>query len=104
MTSEQFCYWLNGYSELTGNTPPTSEQWQMIREHLMTVFLKVTPPLTPTQPPPAVPYTPLPNINPSIQPVPLTPINPWQTERTRYWWNEPQTTCSASGITATVTC
>ena len=43
MTPEQFCYWLNGFGELT-NEPPTPEQWKAIKEHLQTVFSKVTPP------------------------------------------------------------
>lgn len=45
--AEQFAYWLQGFSELTGDNPPTPEQWQSIKEHLQTVFVKVTPPLTP---------------------------------------------------------
>jgi hypothetical protein len=44
MTAEQFTYWLQGYAELTLDRP-TSEQWASIREHLATVFNKVTPPL-----------------------------------------------------------
>lgn len=47
MTSEQFCYWLQGYFELKktidhrdGATPETMK---MIEEHLQTVFSKVTP-------------------------------------------------------------
>ncbi|UIF90861.1 hypothetical protein [Cupriavidus sp. UYPR2.512] len=43
MTLEQFAYWLQGFAELTGDTPPTPEQWKSIREHLATVFNKVTP-------------------------------------------------------------
>lgn len=42
MTPEQFCYWLNGFGELTTETP-TPEQWKAIKEHLETVFTKVTP-------------------------------------------------------------
>lgn len=45
MTEQQFCYWLQGYCELN-QQPPTVEQWQSIREHLVTVFIKVTPPIT----------------------------------------------------------
>lgn len=45
MSPEQFAYWLQGFAELTGSTPPTVEQWQSIREHLATVFVKVTPPV-----------------------------------------------------------
>jgi hypothetical protein len=45
MTPEQFCYWLNGFVELSGDCPPTAEQWKSIREHIQTVFSKVTPPV-----------------------------------------------------------
>ncbi len=41
MTSDQFCYWLQGFSELN-DLPPTLEQWASIREHLGCVFEKVT--------------------------------------------------------------
>lgn len=44
MTSEQFTYWLQGFAELN-EAPPSAEQWQSIREHLATVFNKVTPPV-----------------------------------------------------------
>lgn len=44
MTSEQFAYWLQGYSELNDG-PPTKAQWKSIREHLALVFHKVTPPV-----------------------------------------------------------
>lgn len=40
MTTEQFAYWLQGFSEIHG-APPSSEQWEMIKEHLQTCFLKV---------------------------------------------------------------
>jgi len=43
MTAELFAYWLQGFAELNQN-PPTAAQWQSIREHLATVFTKVTPP------------------------------------------------------------
>lgn len=42
MTPEQFTYWLQGYAELNAE-PPTGEQWQSIKDHLATVFHKVTP-------------------------------------------------------------
>lgn len=45
MTPEQFCYWLQGYSEL-GGPAPLPEQWAMIREHLALVFEKETPAMT----------------------------------------------------------
>lgn len=44
MNSDQFAYWLQGFAELHSE-PPSAEQWQSIREHLATVFTKVTPPV-----------------------------------------------------------
>lgn len=49
MDAQQFAYWLNGFAELN-DAPPTAEQWQSIREHLATVFVKVTPPLAQPSP------------------------------------------------------
>lgn len=48
MTSEQFAYWLQGFAELNDG-PPSPEQWQAIRDHLQTVFVKVTPTFDPAQ-------------------------------------------------------
>lgn len=45
MTAEQFSYWMQGFAELTGDEPPTPAQWKSIKEHLATVFAKVTPKL-----------------------------------------------------------
>lgn len=76
MTAEQFAYWLQGYAELNA-APPTAEQWQSIREHLGTVFNKITP-------------------NIELPSVPFAPghVPPW-----------PQTYCiSSDPITATLTC
>lgn len=42
MSPEQFAYWLQGFAELNP-APPTAEQWQTIRDHIATVFEKVTP-------------------------------------------------------------
>lgn len=42
MDAQQFAYWLQGFAELN-EQPPTPAQWQSIREHLATVFVKVTP-------------------------------------------------------------
>ncbi len=68
MTAEQFAYWLQGYAELNA-TPPSPEQWQMIREHLATVFHKVTPPLR--FPDPQVPYR-WPTTSPFVPPLTAT--------------------------------
>lgn len=73
MTPEQFCYWLQGFAELQASgdfdlMAPDEDQWEMIVEHLQTVFDKVTngvlgrstsdfmKPL-PYIPPTAVPYS-----------------------------------------------
>lgn len=45
MTPEQFCYWLQGYSELHPDEVPNAAQWKSIQEHLALVFNKQTPPL-----------------------------------------------------------
>lgn len=42
MTPEQFTYWMQGFVELNG-AAPTPEQWECIKDHLKTVFHKVTP-------------------------------------------------------------
>jgi hypothetical protein len=42
MSPEQFCYWLQGFAELTDDAP-TSMQWSQIKDHLDLVFNKVTP-------------------------------------------------------------
>lgn len=47
MQAEQFAYWLQGFVELNGDMP-NPEQWQSIKEHLATVFVKVTPRVGPS--------------------------------------------------------
>lgn len=42
MTPDQFCYWLQGYAEITRDAP-NETQWQIITDHLDLVFTKVTP-------------------------------------------------------------
>ncbi|HDG0630495.1 TPA: hypothetical protein PFA69_004638 [Serratia marcescens] len=42
MTPEQFTYWLQGFVELHGEMP-SEAQWESIKDHLQTVFVKVTP-------------------------------------------------------------
>lgn len=42
MTPENFCYWLQGFSEISGRTP-TEKEWIEIQNHLKLVFSKVTP-------------------------------------------------------------
>ena len=68
MNSENFCYWLNGFIELNEShlelDLPTASQWNMIKEHLATVFNKITPPKE------IFPKTPisidLPKVNPGL--------------------------------------
>jgi dihydroorotate dehydrogenase len=45
MKSENFCYWLRGFFELTNNKELSEQQVQMIKNHLALVFVKVTPDL-----------------------------------------------------------
>lgn len=51
MTPEQFAYWLQGFVELNVQQP-TDAQWDSIKEHLQTVFKKVTSSVPPTGPVP----------------------------------------------------
>lgn len=38
MNSDNFCYWLRGFTELRDNSiPPTAEQWLEIQRHLKLV-------------------------------------------------------------------
>lgn len=43
MTPENFCYWLQGYMELTAPGMINSDQRKVIEEHLKLVFKKETP-------------------------------------------------------------
>lgn len=43
VNTEQFSYWLQGYSEITGGRMPTESEWQIIQDHLKLVFEKKTP-------------------------------------------------------------
>ncbi len=42
MKPEQFAYWLQGFCEINQNIPPNQEQWDVIVEHLQTLFKKET--------------------------------------------------------------
>jgi len=42
MNTVEFCYWLNGYFELSGSKKLTEEQVKVVKEHLDLVFEKVT--------------------------------------------------------------
>lgn len=53
MTPEQFAYWLQGFAELTPDTP-SAAQWQAIRDHLQLVFKKETPSVPSLTYPPGV--------------------------------------------------
>ena len=43
MTPENFCYWLQGFMELSNDRNLTPEAIQSIRDHLNLVFIKLTP-------------------------------------------------------------
>jgi hypothetical protein len=51
MDALQFCYWLQGYFEITYIPDLTREQVEVIKDHLELVFNKVTPNRT-------IPFTP----------------------------------------------
>lgn len=56
MTSNDFCYWLNGFFELSNGTTLTDEQVSIIKDHLKLVFKKETPTYYPPQTFPAQPF------------------------------------------------
>ena len=43
MDTTSFCYWLQGYFEISGSNMLSSKQAQIIKDHLDLVFNKVTP-------------------------------------------------------------
>lgn len=43
MDSQNFCYWLKGFFEISSSNELTEKQTQIIRDHLDLVFNKVTP-------------------------------------------------------------
>jgi hypothetical protein len=49
MIPEHFCIWLQGYVETVG-AAPTDPQWQIIVDHLQSVFDKQTPDRSATKP------------------------------------------------------
>lgn len=93
MTPEQFTYWLQGFVEIRGSAP-TAGEWDVIKDHLATVFNKVTPnrqglPLGPgiAEPYRGTPVTPM-------------PIGPYVTQPDKWTsppnWTRPEITCSVS--------
>lgn len=75
MTPEQFCYWLQGFAEISGSAPNPNE-WERIKDHLATVFNKVTPKYDPIINPitgPYKPYTGDPLISDPLRPYTTTP-------------------------------
>lgn len=84
MDAVNFCYWLQGFAEVH-QLPPTTKQWDAIKEHLNLVFNKVTKPLSP----PVMPWNP-----PTPQPI-RAPIQLPQ------YWTTPTT---PDGKPLTITC
>lgn len=80
MTPEQFTYWLQGFTEISGEQP-TKEQWQVIKDHLQIVFHKVTP----QRDRDLVPYIPTPHITP----LEITPNG----TGTKPWGSQPEIIC-----------
>jgi len=82
MTPEQFVYWLQGFVEIREKQEVglTEREWDIIKDHLQTVFNKVTP-----NRPRLADITNVPAINPNgggyVQPLEITPStgrNPWE--------------------------
>lgn len=67
MDAISFAYWLQGRMEMLPNQLPSETEWKMIRDHLATVFNKVTP----TYPTPTYPHSPLNPYKPLVGDIPM---------------------------------
>jgi len=86
MTPEQFVYWLQGFNEIRDKNAVglSEDQWEIVREHLQTVFHKVTPERDIIKSPDFVP-------NPYLYP-PIPHAFPYTTG-TQPPWSNPIITC-----------
>jgi len=86
MTPEQFVYWLQGFNEIRDKEAVglSENEWEIIREHLKTVFHKVTPERDRIKLPDIVP-----NHYPYIPPSPVLPYN----TGTPPSWTQPTVIC-----------
>ncbi len=67
MSEAEFCRWLQGFCELHGS-PPTDQQWGVIKQHLQLCYLKKSPLVTHPG------FPPQPNWTPMVDPEGLKPI------------------------------
>lgn len=42
MTTDQFCYWLRGFTELAETETLSPKQWEVVKRHLELVFSNIT--------------------------------------------------------------
>lgn len=61
MNEKEFCYWLQGFFEMTDATSLTDEQVEMIKRHLALVFTNVTSDQSEYSPNITIPYPQWPN-------------------------------------------
>lgn len=76
MTPEQFAYWLQGFAEIKGSAP-SEKEWLVIKDHLATVFKKITPNYGPGVLTPRDGFGPPYNPNSPFGPIITTPTNPF---------------------------
>ena len=90
MTPEQFAYWLQGFAEISQKAP-TEKEWAIVKDHLATVFKKVTPDRTITSPGPGIAAPAYPTWPNPLAPKPYEPFspNPWNVPGTK-----PEIICS----------
>lgn len=82
MDSQSFCFWLQGFFELSNPTTLNEAQLKTIQDHLKLVFTKVTPnyPINPPLVNPVInPIAPTIGMVPTAPNIPPynNPINPW---------------------------
>ncbi|MFA7278737.1 MAG: hypothetical protein WC100_01420 [Sterolibacterium sp.] len=81
MTPEQFTYWLNGFAELSPDTPPTQAQWKLIQAHIALVLTKRTPKLEPEVTRKL--------FEPGVYPAPFDRIQPVKMPNKEQGWHQP---------------
>lgn len=92
MTPEQFAYWLQGFAEISQKAP-TDKEWTIIKDHLATVFNKITPNRQPYPLGPAIAEPATKPIEPWPKPVGPYTTNPYTTTPN---WPRPEVICSVA--------
>lgn len=90
MTTEQFCYWVQGFLEIQDPKNITEEQVKIIKDHLNLVFTKLTPPYKITK-------ITFPETTPPLEPTTTPWIVPYDDKTVPLWptWKPYEIICSS---------